>query len=119
MAETAEKLRREATEKERIPVTPGLTDLPSAAKEGDIERVANYVRQNLLQVDATVQAIKERLTMEHMKRIASFKVREAVSTPERRRKGAIAASGIAFVFLALGLVLRLRHRRRRNREKEN
>ncbi len=118
MAETAEKLRQEATEKEHIPVTPGVTDLPSAIKEGDLDRVAGYVRHNLLEVDATVQAIKEHLTMEHMKRIASFKVREAVSSPATRKKGIAVLSAIGLLFAVFGTVLRMRHKRR-SKEKED
>ncbi len=116
MVETAEKLRQEATEKEHIPVTPGMTDLPSAANEGDVERAAGYVRRNLLDVDATVRAIKEHLTMEHMKRIASFKVREAVSTPETRKKGIAVLSAVGVVAAVVGVVLRLRHRRRSKKD---
>ncbi len=115
MAETAEKLRREATEKEHIPVTPGVTDLPSAIEEGDVERVAGYVRRNLLEVDATVQAIKEHLTMERMKRIASFKVREAVSTPETRKKGIAVLSAVVLALAGFGVILRLKHRRGRKK----
>lgn len=113
MAETAEKLRREATEKEHIPVAPGVTDLPSAIREGDVDRVAGYVRRNLLEVDATVQAIKEHLTMEHMRRIAAFEVRKAVSAPETRKKGIAVLSALAVVAAVLGVVLRLKHRRGR------
>lgn len=95
------------TEREQIP----------SGDEQDMERVARRIARSRGEIGETVRAIRERLTVDHVKEVLSDKMRQSASRPVAGRTGVIVGSGIAFLLLAAKLVLSVRRRRKGRRSR--
>ena len=112
MATTADSLTKvRKTDAEELPVSPAFSDLPSFRGAEAVEQLATETRWAREEVDATMSALRERITARHLSRFAMERMREVAARPGARTKVLLFFSGIVLLCsTAILVVPRLRRR---------